>query len=228
MWPQSRLLGPNLVRLPAASAARGEVALTFDDGPDPLVTPAVLDLLDEEAAQATFFCIGRRAAAYPGLLREIVRRGHGVENHSDTHPFAFGAYGPVALHRELSRAQQLIADITGDAPRFFRAPMGLRSPLLDPVLHGLGLRLVSWTHRALDGVRGDAGAGLRGLTRRLAPGDILLLHDGNAARAAGRPVVLEILPALLGRMTALGLRSVRLSLESPNQQDRKTQEKPDH
>src|SRR5262247_946025 len=72
--PRSRLVGPNLVRLPAAAARRGEVAITFDDGPDPEVTPRVLDLLDERRAAASFFCIGERAAAQPQLMREIVRR----------------------------------------------------------------------------------------------------------------------------------------------------------
>ena len=76
LWPRSDWLGPNVTRLPAAAAARGEVAITIDDGPDPAVTPAVLDQLDAAGARATFFCIAARAAEQPALLREIVRRGH--------------------------------------------------------------------------------------------------------------------------------------------------------
>jgi len=85
LWPKSRLLGDNMLRLPEAAAKRNEIALTFDDGPDPDVTPQVLDILDRYAAQASFFCIGEKAARYPDLCREIVHRGHAVENHSQHH-----------------------------------------------------------------------------------------------------------------------------------------------
>src|SRR5262245_21082274 len=101
MMPRSRVLGPNLVRLPAAAEARGEVALTFDDGPDPEITPRVLDQLEKGGAAATFFCIGERAAAQPRLLGELVARGHAAESHSFSHPFGFGWYGPKRLRREV-------------------------------------------------------------------------------------------------------------------------------
>ena len=209
MVPQSSVLGPNLTRLPAS---RPEVALTFDDGPDPKVTPQVLDLLDAAGAQATFFCIGGRARAYPELVREIARRGHAVENHTDTHPYGFAALPPPLLRREVRRAQATLSELTGRQPRFLRTPAGLRSPLLDPVLRREGLRLASWTRRALDSVRGDPDAALRRLLRGLAPGDILLLHDGNAARtSAGKPVVLSVLPRLVRALRTAGLRPIALS-----------------
>ena len=212
MWPRSRVLGPNLDRLSPASAARGQVALTFDDGPDPTVTPRVLDLLDRASMKATFFCIGRRAVAYPALVREIVLRGHAVENHSDRHSNAFACYLPSALHAEIARAQVSIADISGRAPRFFRAPMGLRSPFLDPVLHRLGLRLVSWTRRGYDVVCRDPRAVLGRLTARLDAGDVLVLHDGNSAcTQLGEPVILALLPDLLARLADAGLSSVTLA-----------------
>jgi peptidoglycan/xylan/chitin deacetylase (PgdA/CDA1 family) len=212
MWPRSTMLGPNLRRLPPAAAARWEVALTFDDGPDPDVTPRVLDLLDATGASASFFCIGRAARAQPALVREIVRRGHSVENHTDTHPNAFAAYGPTYLRREIGRAQAILADITGTPPTFFRAPMGLRSPLLEPVLAEAGLSLTSWTRRALDGTRGDPKAAERRLTSCLEPGDILLMHDGRCARTPdGRPCVLETLPRVLRTLAQRGLKTRALS-----------------
>ena len=76
LWPRSHWLGSNWTRLPAMSAARGEIALTIDDGPDPVVTPQVLALLDRYGVRATFFCIGEQAERYPQLCREIVRRTH--------------------------------------------------------------------------------------------------------------------------------------------------------
>jgi peptidoglycan/xylan/chitin deacetylase (PgdA/CDA1 family) len=203
LWPRGRILGPNLVRLPAAAAARNEVSLNFDDGPDPEVTPRVLDLLDRHQARASFFCIGEKAAAFPELVREIARRGHSVENHSHCHPYAFAFFGLARLRREVDAAQAAIAGLTGRAPEFFRAPAGFRSPLLDPVMAACGLRYVSWTRRGFDTVSSNADAVLQRLTRGLKPGDILLMHDGA-------PVVLAVLPALLDQLGARGLKSVTL------------------
>ena len=211
LLPRCRLLGANWTRLPAAAAARGEVALTIDDGPDPLVTPQVLDLLDQHAARATFFCIGTQAAQYPELCREIVRRGHAIENHSQHHRHNFSLLGTGGLRRELQAAQDNLAALCGVPPRFFRAPAGLRNPLLDPVLQRLGLQLASWTRRAYDTRNGDAAAVARILTRGLRAGDILLLHDRHAAvTAQGVPVILEVLPVLLGEIRAAGLQTVTL------------------
>ncbi|QQP93286.1 polysaccharide deacetylase family protein (plasmid) [Skermanella sp. TT6] len=213
LWPRSGLLGPNLTRLPEANARLGQVGLCFDDGPDPEVTPAVLDLLDRGGTTASFFCIADRAARHPAIVLEIIRRGHSVENHTRRHPHGFAAFGPAAIRREVGEAQRILADLAGRPPRFFKPPAGLRNPLLEPVLAGLGLRLATWTRRGYDAVRRDpAGVGRR-LTRNLAAGDILMLHDGSAARTtAGRPVVLEVLPDLLEAFSGHGLRAVSLDV----------------
>jgi peptidoglycan/xylan/chitin deacetylase (PgdA/CDA1 family) len=212
LWPRSTALGPNMHRLPADAARRGEIALTIDDGPEPEVTPAVLDLLDAHGAKATFFCIAEQAGRHPALCREIVRRGHAVENHSRHHSHRFSLLGPAGLRREIAAAQQILGDLTGVAPRYFRAPAGLRNPLLDPVLHGLGLELVSWTRRAYDTRQHRAPRVLAVLGDRLTAGDILLLHDGNAARTEhGQPVLLEVLPDLLQRAANRGLTAVTLA-----------------
>jgi len=203
LWPRSRLLGPNWTRLPAASAARGEIALTIDDGPDPAVTPQVLDLLAQSGAHATFFCVGEHVERHPDIAREIVRRGHSVENHTHHHRHSFSLLGPGAMRNEILLAQESISRITGSTPRFFRAPAGLRNPFLNPVLESLALRLASWTRRGFDTVSADADVVYRRLARNLGAGDILLLHDGNAALgAAGRPVILEVLPRLLDCLQA--------------------------
>ncbi len=211
LWPRSTWLGPNWSRLPDDAAARREIAITIDDGPDPEVTPAVLDLLDAHGVHASFFAIAERAARHPALCREIVARGHSVQNHSDLHSHRFSLMGPAAMARDIGTAQARLADASGELPRFFRAPAGLRNPFLAAVLERLELRLVSWTRRGYDTVRHDADRVLARLERGLAAGDILLLHDGNAARtAAGRPVVLDVLPRLLERCAAERLRAVTL------------------
>jgi peptidoglycan/xylan/chitin deacetylase (PgdA/CDA1 family) len=212
LTPRSRWLGANVTRLPEAAAARGEVALTIDDGPDPQVTPQVLDLLDAHGQRATFFCIAERAAAHPDLAREIVERGHSVQNHTARHRHDFSFLGPRRYAAEIARAQAMLCGVTGETPTCFRAPAGLRNPFLAPVLHRLGLRLVSWTRRGFDTRERDPARVLERLTRGLAAGDILLLHDGNAARTGqGRPVVLEVLPRLLARFETDGLRAVTLT-----------------
>ncbi len=212
LWPRSTLLGANWIRLPAASAARGEIALTIDDGPDPDVTPRVLDLLDRHQARATFFCIGTLAARYPQLCRDIVARGHAVENHSQHHRHHFSLLGLRGFHREISAAQRTLTGITGRAPQFFRAPAGLRNPFLDPVLARLGLRLASWTRRGYDTRARNPHAVLGRLLPDVQAGAILLLHDGHCARTAqGTPVILEVLPAILEKGRAAGLRFVTLA-----------------
>ena len=209
--PRSRLLGPNWTRLPAPAASRRHVAITIADGPDPQVTPHVLALLEEHRVRATFFCIGERVRTYSELAREIVRRGHAIENHSHRHVHYFSLLGPRALTVEIERAQDTIGIVTGQRPAFFRAPAGLRNPFLDPVLSRLSLRLASWTRRGFDTVNARADAVLGRLTGGLRGGDILLLHDGNAARGrAGSPVVLEVLPRLLEAVIAADMTPVTL------------------
>jgi peptidoglycan/xylan/chitin deacetylase (PgdA/CDA1 family) len=211
LWPRGTLLGPTLVHLPPGARARREIALTFDDGPDPSVTPRVLDMLDARGARSTFFCVGRRVEAHRDIAAEIARRGHRVENHSHRHRSAFWFLPPAMLRDEIERAQDAIATATGRAPRLFRAPTGIRSPLLEPALARAGLDLAAWTRRGFDTVTGDAGRVLARLVRGLAPGDILLLHDGSSARgASGGPVLLEVLPRLLDAVKAAGLNPVPL------------------
>jgi peptidoglycan/xylan/chitin deacetylase (PgdA/CDA1 family) len=212
LFPRASILGPNLTRLPAAAAARGEIALTFDDGPDPQVTPQVLDALDRFQAKASFFCVGAKAAAAPEIVREIVRRGHSVENHSHHHPNAFAFYGVTRLGREVDAAQAAIGIAGGRPPHFFRAPAGFRSPMLDPVLAWRGLRYMSWTRRGFDTVRRDPARVLASMTRDLAGGDILLLHDAPHTRTdTGEPLILAVLPQLLAAIAAKGLKPVALS-----------------
>lgn len=211
LLPRCRALGSNWTRLPACAALRKQFALTVDDGPDPEVTPLVLDILERHGVCATFFCIGEKAARHPELCRDIVRRGHAVENHSQHHFKHFALLGMGAITREIQAAQHTLAAITGRPPAFFRAPAGIRSPLLDPVLARLDLQLAAWTRRGFDTCTADPAIVLRRLLRDLKPGAILLLHDGNCARtAAGMPVIAAVLPMLLEAAAAAGLRSVTL------------------
>jgi peptidoglycan/xylan/chitin deacetylase (PgdA/CDA1 family) len=195
LWPRSSCLGANLVRLPTAAAQRGEVALTIDDGPDPLITPQVLAILAQHGAVATFFCIGERAAAHPELCQSILAAGHRVENHGASHPTLVSLSGPAGWRREIMDGQDILLHLTGQTPHFYRPVAGLRNVFLDPVLHGLGLQLASWTRRGFDTRERDPKKVLQRLTHQLAAGDILLLHDGNAARTpADDALIVAVLP----------------------------------
>ena len=155
--------------------------------------------------------IGDKAARYPDLCLEIVRRGHAVENHSQRHRHYFSLLSHVGIRRELQAAQDTLATVTGQRPLFFRAPAGLRNPLLDPVLSSLGLRLASWSVRGFDTRVGDPARVSSSLLRGLRAGAIFLLHDGNAARTPrGTPVILEVLPTVLAAASAAHLRFVTL------------------
>ena len=211
LWPRSQALGTNWLRLPDAAAQASKIALTLDDGPDPEVTPQVLDLLDRYQAKATFFCIGERAERHPELCREIVRRGHAVENHSQHHYHHFSILGPWRMAREIVAGQDTLADITGQRPLFFRPTAGLRNPFLEPILARHGLTLASWSRRGFDTRNRHADDVLSRLADPLAAGDILLLHDGHSARtAAGVPVILAVLPRLLETAQARGLHCITL------------------
>jgi peptidoglycan/xylan/chitin deacetylase (PgdA/CDA1 family) len=134
-----------------------------------------------------------------------------VENHSLRHRHDFSLLGPRGYLREIGAAQEALAAAAGSAPRFFRAPAGLRNPFLEPALARLGLELVSWTRRGFDTASADPATVRARLVRGLAAGDILLLHDGHAARGRdGFASVLAVLPRLLEDLSAAGLRPVTL------------------
>lgn len=198
--PGSRLFSPVLTRLPTTGPV---VWLTIDDGPSD-DTAAMLDLLDAHAAKATFFLVGERARARPQLVREIVRRGHGIGNHSHGHPQSvFWALGPARMRDEVGSAQAELIDISGVVPRWFRAVVGMANPFLAAALREHGLARVAWSARGYDAVAAGPATVVARIERALAPGAIVLMHEG--ARH-GRNV--DTLQRLLQRLDALGYRTV--------------------
>ncbi|KAF0200557.1 MAG: polysaccharide [Gallionellaceae bacterium] len=218
LWPQGSLLEDNLARLPDAAIQRGEIALTFDDGPDPNITPKVLAILAEHGVKASFFLIGMRATAHLELCRNIVAAGHTIENHGQLHRIRNAFFGLRGWMKEVGDGQSTLESITGRKPQFYRALAGFRNPFLAPVLNRHDIRLASWTRRGYDTFTTDAEVVLARLVKNLAAGDILLLHDGNAAKtASGNSVVLEVLPRLLQEISNKKLSPVTLpSACNPN------------
>lgn len=213
MTPRCGWLGANTTRIPLVDGQSRAVGLTFDDGPNPIVTPKVLELLAQADARATFFCIGQRAKAYPDIIAAMRQMGHGVENHTQSHPNSFALHGPSAMLAELSGAQRAIELAGGGVPTLFRAPAGMKNPWMATVLDRLNLSLVSWTRRGFDTVTHSGARVAQRLRRGLAVGDILLLHDGSSASdSQGAPVVLDALERILDALNKQGLQSEALHI----------------
>lgn len=210
LWILTGLVVPNASALLATKTRfvtpRREVWLTIDDGPDPATTPAMLAVLEQHAARATFFLIGEKAAAHPDLVREIVRRGHTVGNHTHTHPLAtFWLAGENRTLREIDRCQIAINEATGGAVTpWFRPPAGIKTFSLGRILAERDLVLVGWRARGREAFSASTANPLRRLRRNLRPGSILLLHEYS--EAATGPTAL--LAALLDHLTAESYRCV--------------------
>jgi len=182
------------------------VALTFDDGPDARSTPALLDLLRDAKVSATFFCIGKNVAEHQDLVARMTREGHLVENHSYFHNYATNIFTVARLREELTRAQVEIQKATGAAPRFFRPPMGLTNPRIFKAARAVGLTVIGWTARGFDTRLTDPDRIVARIVRKLRPGAIILLHDGNIP--ADR--LLTTVKTLLDTLRALNYEVVRL------------------
>ncbi|MCD9088122.1 polysaccharide deacetylase family protein [Stenotrophomonas sp. SY1] len=197
--PNSRFYAPVVSHLPGPA-----VWLTIDDGPSDDTLP-ILDLLDRYDAQATFFMVGERAAARPELVREVLRRGHDLGNHSHSHPQSrFWALGPARMAQEIGACQQALAAIAGEPPRWYRSVVGMTNPFVGAALKRHDLARVGWSARGFDGVGCEPDKVVARIGRDLAPGAIVLLHEGS-----GHGHNLAIIQAVLQQLQAQGL-SARL------------------
>jgi len=175
-FPQMSFFGPYVCH---GNHSRRCVSLTFDDGPDVRSTPALLDLLSESKIEAAFFCIGKKVVAEKELTALIASKGHLLGNHTFNHSYATNFFTTSRLRDELSRTQEAIRAATGNAPEFFRPPVGLSNPRTFRAAKALGLKVIGWTVRSLDTKITDPERIVARITRQLAPGAIILLHDGN-------------------------------------------------
>jgi len=198
--------------LPIVSRGKGGergVALTFDDGPDPGITPRVLDLLGRHGIFATFFVTGEKAARHPGIIREILARGHSIGNHSFSHMPLLMLKGMRTLRREIKAAQTILGRF-GIVPLVFRPPVGVTNPHLRQVLLEQGMYCVNFSCRAADlGNLRVAGLASRVL-KKISPGDIVLLHDVAPPRASAERLFDEF-DGLIRGLKEKGLEIVPLA-----------------
>ncbi|MDE5678501.1 polysaccharide deacetylase family protein [Phocaeicola sp.] len=153
------------------------IALTFDDGPDQIQTPKVLDVLRERQIPACFFCIGNKIKGNEKLLRQIIDEGHCIGNHSFSHSVCFPLYGYRRMQRDLTACQQELERVTGMPVQWFRPPFGVTNPTLAQTIHRLEYTTIGWNIRTLDTLQPASEKIIRRIKKRLAPGSILLLHD---------------------------------------------------
>ena len=190
---------------PLAGGGPTSVALTFDDGPDPVDTPKLLDLLREKGVKATFFVVGKRADQYPEIVRRAWTEGHLIANHTWSHRNLFCFLTPSRLRTEIERGTESVRRICGSRPRLFRSPVGLRHALLRPYLNDAGLEYVSWTIRTRDTLTSNSGVLARRILSQATGGDIILLHD---RLPRGAHVLLEALPGVIDDLRARGFEFV--------------------
>jgi peptidoglycan-N-acetylglucosamine deacetylase len=187
------------------------VAFTFDDGPHPVHTRRVMDLLESAGARGTFFVIGEKVARHPDVVSELVRRGHEVGLHSQCHDRLQNLRTEQRIVRDLEENQATVEAAVGVRPSLFRPPVGLSSPRTSVAVERLGLEVVGWSARAYDGAASpDVETIVRRISPRLEPGAIVLLHDARE-RGDAAPSSLDALAKLLELSKQRGLRGVTLS-----------------
>jgi peptidoglycan/xylan/chitin deacetylase (PgdA/CDA1 family) len=205
-WPERGMYGSPLWRGPK----RPEVALTFDDGPNPHTTPRVLAALAAADVKATFFLVGRKAQAHPELVRDIAARGHDIGLHGFDHDRFFSLRGGRHVVDDIRRTQAVIAEAGVPRPTLFRPPIGFVSHFTVWGAGRAGVTLVGCSARALDGF---ASASVDKVTARLLralePGALIAMHDA-AERDDYSPASIEALPHVLAELSRQNLRAVTL------------------
>ena len=203
----SPIFGRALGRLPDGDR---QVALTFDDGPNPVATPRILDTLRTENVTATFFLLGRHVECWPELAKRIAADGHALGNHGYYHR-KLHFRGPSYVREDLELGTKAIAEATGRQPRFFRAPHGYRNPWVSPIARRLGQRTIGWTLGVWDSDRPGADVIVRRAVDGCRPGTILLLHDGDGYDPGGdRMQTAEAIPHIIRELRGKGYRFVSL------------------
>ena len=206
--PRSQLFGRSLVR---GKAGQGRVALTFDDGPTPPCTDKVLNVLNEYGVTATFFVNGKWVDRFPETLRRIQREGHAIGNHTYTHLFLY-LKRQRRMAEEIDRTQDAIERVTGQRPRIFRCPYGVRWFGLFAVLKRRGMTAVQWSDTGFDWVKKNTSADIaRKTLKDLGDGSVILLHDGCGAKEpeeVDHSPTVAALPAIIKEVQKRGFKFV--------------------
>lgn len=154
-----------------------KVTLTFDDGPCPIQTHKILDILKSEDVKATFFCVGKNVAKHPEIINRMVREGHSVGNHSWNHSWNFPFHSRNSIKKNIASCGEALFKACGKEVKLFRPPFGVASPTIGGAIADLSLISIGWNIRSFDTVIKNRGKILRRIGKQLKPGSIILLHD---------------------------------------------------
>jgi len=160
-----------------SNSATNAIAVTFDDGPHPEVTPEVLKVLKSAGAHATFFCIGKNMEGQEAVLQRMMAERHLVGNHAYSHSWGFDLLPAKAMIQEMERTNAVLQKATGRRSRLFRPPYGVTNPAMRRAVDQMGFSVIGWSVRSMDGGSRDAERIYQRIAKRLQPGDIILLHD---------------------------------------------------
>ncbi len=206
--PGSSLFYPTITHGPRGS---NRIALSFDDGPDPDVTPQVLDVLAQNGTRATFFVIGKRLDAYPELAKRMIADGHVLGNHSWSHSRLQNFYLTKRHLAEIESCERVIMRTTGSSsPTLYRPPIGLKSWDLARAADRHNLTLVAWSLHSCDTRQPDPGKVAGRVLRKICGGDIVLLHDGHDLPGRHRPYCAPAVQLILQGLRAKGLECVTI------------------
>ena len=192
------------------ASGKKAVAITFDDGPDPLTTPLLLKLLLKRRIKATFFVTGEKVAAHPELVKELVRQGHLVGNHSYRHSYRILFKTSPSIVADIEATQNVLNDF-GIRPLAFRPQAGITSPRLRSALLKTGMYLVNFSCRPLDGGNRRISNIAKRILKRIRSDDIILLHDSRPPDDSLIPVWLNEIENLLTGIETKGLMVLPLS-----------------
>lgn len=155
---------------------KNEIALSFDDGPEPQ-TLAILAMLKKYNAKATFFCIGHKIDAYPEIFNQIIAEGHTVGNHSYSHAKNIGFFSSKSIQREIETCNQAAKSMAGVEMKLFRMPFGISNPNIKKALLKTGHQPVGWSIRSFDALFSSKDFIFNNIQKKVRPGDVILLHD---------------------------------------------------
>jgi peptidoglycan/xylan/chitin deacetylase (PgdA/CDA1 family) len=192
------------------ASGKKAVAITFDDGPDPLTTPLLLKLLLKKQIKATFFVTGEKVAAHPELLKELVRQGHLIGNHSYRHSYRILFKTSPSIVADIEATQNVLNDF-GIQPLAFRPPAGITSPRLRSALLETGMYLVNFSCRPLDGGNRRISNIAKTILKRIRSDDIVLLHDSRPPDESLIPVWINEIENLLTGIETRDLMVLPLS-----------------
>lgn len=180
-----------------------EVSITFDDGPDPVITPKILDLLKTHGIQATFFIIGKRIEGNEELIKRIDNEGHSIGNHSFSHTNLWDFWTPGNMRRDLLQTERQIEQIIGKKVTLFRPPYGVINPMVERALRLSSYRVVAWSRRSFDTLAKNRERLVARVSQNLQPGEIILLHDTQSITVSALPEIIESIHAQQFRIVSL-------------------------